>query len=331
MVIVIVSVFGFMAITELIQWRRMRRVASLAFGPSRRPAFWVYLVPYLRVAGVSAMVWGLLTLLALPPMTHKGEELTEKEKKHLLLLLDVSPSMQLADAGQTKKQSRMHRTADVVQSLFDRLGVAKYRTSVVAFYTAGKPVVEQTSDIEVVSNIIRDLPMHHAFISGKTDIFAGLKKAADVAHPWRPNSTLLVVLSDGDTIPPAGMPKMPASIGGVLVVGVGDQRSGSFINGRQSRQDASMLRQLAVRMSGKYHNGNVKHIPTDTIRELGAMGSKPKWEEWTEREYALLACMLSGTILGLLPLLLYYFGTSWRPGVAVGRRVSEPKTSISQV
>jgi Ca-activated chloride channel family protein len=248
-----------------------------------------------------------------------------------LLLLDVSPSMQLTDAGQTNKQSRMHRTADVVQSLFDRLGVAKYRTTVVAFYTEGKPVVERTSDIEVVSNIIRDLPMHHAFISGKTDIFSGLKKAAEVAHPWRPKSTLLVVLSDGDTIPPTGMPKMPASVGGVLVVGIGDQRSGSFIDGRQSRQDASMLRQLAVRMGGQYHNGNVKHIPTETIRELGARGSKPKWEEWTSREYALLACILSGCVLAMLPLMLHYLGTSWRPGVAVGKRFGEKKISVSQV
>ncbi len=330
-VITTASVFGFMAITEIIHWRRLRNAASLAFGLSLRPSFWVYAVPFLRVAGVAAMAWGLVTLLTLSPKSHQGDELSENEKKHLLLLLDVSPSMQLADAGQTKKQSRMHRTADVVQSLFDRLGVAKYRTTVVAFYTGAKPVVEKTSDIEVVGNIIRDLPMHHAFEAGKTNIFSGLKKAADVSHPWQPKSTLLVVLSDGDTIPPSGMPELPNSVGGVLVVGVGDQRAGSFIDGRQSRQDASMLRQLAVRLGGHYHNGNVKHIPTDTIRELAAMGSKPKSEEWTRREYALLACISSASILAVLPLLLHYLGTSWRPGVAVERGVGSTKTKVSHV
>ena len=38
--------------------------------------------------------------------------------------------------------------------------------------------------------------------------------------------------------------------------------AGKFIAGHQSRQDASTLRQVAVRLSGTYHNGNEKHLPT---------------------------------------------------------------------
>ncbi len=72
------------------------------------------------------------------------------------------------------------------------------------------------------------------------------------------------MLSDGDTVPATGMPKMPASIADVLIVGVGDPRQGSFIDGRMSRQDASTLRQIAARLGGIYHDGNQKHISTAT-------------------------------------------------------------------
>ena len=47
-------------------------------------------------------------------------------------------------------------------------------------------------------------------------------KAADIARPWNPRSTVLLVLTDGDTVPPTGMPKMPASVAKVVVIGVGD-------------------------------------------------------------------------------------------------------------
>ena len=44
--------------------------------------------------------------------------------------------------------------------------------------------------------------------------------------------------------------RMPASVAGVLVVGVGDPQAGMFIDGHQSRQDVSTLRQIAARLRG---------------------------------------------------------------------------------
>ena len=73
----------------------------------------------------------------------------------------------------------------------------------------------------MVRNIFGDLPMHYAFPPGKTDLFSGLTEAAKIAHPWQPRSTLLLMLSDGDTVPATGMPKMPASIADVLDRGRG--------------------------------------------------------------------------------------------------------------
>ncbi len=166
-------------------------------------------------------------------------------------------------------------------------------------------------------NIFGDLPMHYAFAAGKTDLFSGLTEAAKIAHPWQPRSTLLLMLSDGDTVPSTGMPKMPASIADVLIVGVGDPRQGSFIDGRMSRQDASTLRQIAVRLGGIYHDGNTKHIPTATLNQLTVIPRKSAFEKLTRREYALIACGLGAAILAFLPVLLHRFGTRWRPGVRV--------------
>ena len=128
-------------------------------------------------------------------------------------------------------------------------------------------------------NIFGDLPMHHAFAVGKTDLFSGLAEAAKIAHPWQPRSTLLLMLSDGDTVPATGMPKMPASIADVLIVGVGDPRQGSFIDGRMSRQDASTFRQIAARLGGIYHDGNTKHISTATLNALTVIPRKSAFEQ----------------------------------------------------
>jgi Ca-activated chloride channel family protein len=277
----------------------------------------VYAAPLLRVAAVGALTWGLTTLLLLPPKIHTGKVLPEGQFKHLLLVLDVSPSMRLTDAGPLGKQTRMRRARDVLDSFFQRVPAEQYRVSVVACYNGAKPVVIETKDMEVVRNILSDLPMHYAFPPGKTDIFSGLQEAARVARPWNPGSTVVVLVSDGDTVPAVGMPKMPASVSSVLVVGVGDPLKGKFIDGHLSRQDASTLRQIATRLGGTYHDGNEKHLSTELLEYLMARERESAFQRLTLREYALLACGLGAAVLALLPVLLHYLGTTWQPGVKV--------------
>ena len=149
----------------------------------------------------------------------------------MVLILDVSPSMRLEDAGPTGQLSRMQRASELMESFFKRVSIQQYRLSVVAVYNGAKPVVIDTNDVDVVRNILNDLPMHHAFVAGKTNIFDGLEEAIRIARPWRPRSTNLILLSDGDTVPASGMPKLPASINQVVVVGVGDPVKGRFIDG----------------------------------------------------------------------------------------------------
>ena len=315
-----IGVFAFAILAEALHLARVRRVSMLAFGPKQRPAIWARTAPLLRAVSLSAVAWGLVTLYLIAPKVHHAKTvIEEKDFKHVLLVLDVSPSMRLEDAGPESMQQRMQRARDVMESFFKRVPMEAFRVSVVAVYNEAKPVVIDTKDIEVVRNILGDLPMHHAFVAGETDLFSGLKEAARIAKPWAPRSTTVILISDGDTVPATGMPKMPASVKNTLVLGIGDPTKGTFIAGRQSKQDTATLRQIALRLGGTYHNGNANHLPTDLLRRLTDDAGKSESEKLTRREYALIACALGSLLYAVLPLLLQYFGTSWRPGVQVYR------------
>lgn len=309
-------------LAELLHQLRIQRVRRLAFGPTGRPAAWTSLVPLLRMVGAGALAWGLATLVwDVAPKKHRITEKGPEDWKHLVLVLDVSPSMRLSDAGPDKTQQRTARARDLLNSMFGRVAIGQYKISVVATYTGAMPVVIDTTDAEVVGNVLSDLPMHFAFKSGETRLFDGLEEAVRIAKPWPRNSTTLVVASDGDTIPPTGMPKLPPSIGGALVIGVGDATKGSFINGRNSRQDVSALRQMALRLGGTYHNGNERHVASDVLAAVTTSGERSPLTKLTRREYALLAIALGAALLALLPVLLQFLGSRWaaaRPQVSPG-------------
>jgi Ca-activated chloride channel family protein len=234
----------------------------------------------------------------------------------VLIVLDVSPSMRLVDAGPEKKQSRMERARDLLESFFDRVPMEENRVTVVATYNGAKPVVVDTRDAEVVRHILGELPMHWAFPSGKTKLLDGLEEAARIAQPWNPGSTVVILISDGDTVPATGMPRMPVSVRSTLVVGVGDAQVGKFIDGRQSRQDVATLKQIAARLGGTYHDGNAFHIGSGLVAAAMGREDEAVFEQLTRREYALIAAGAGAAALAFLPLLLALLGTRWRPGAS---------------
>lgn len=319
---VTIGVFVFAMFGEVLQARRVRRVRNLVFGPTGRPARWVLAVPMLRILASSGLAWALATLLLVDPKVHAGEEMAEEDWRHLVLVYDVSPSMFLKDAGVSGDMTRHQRSRELIESLFDRVQIGKFKVSVIATYNGAKPVVVDTKDIEVVRHMLSEVDLQWAFKVGKTKLFDGISEAAKLGKSWRVGSALMVIVSDGDTVPDAGMPELPPSFGGSLVIGVGDHLSGSFIAGQQSRQDESTLRQLAIRLGGEFHNGNRRQVPSDMLAAAAADSRKPLLERLTLREYALFVMLLCAGILGALPLLLHYFGTFWRPGVREVRRAA---------
>lgn len=307
---------------EILHQARVRRIAHLAFGPGATPSALATVSPFLRVLAAGALAWGLATLLFLQPKVHKGGEVAPEEWRHLLLVHDVSPSMLLKDAGPNADQTRAARAKELVDSLFERVPIGKFKITVIATYNGAKPVVEDTTDLEVVRHILTEVDMRFAFKAGSTKLFDGIAEAARIAKPWRVGSALMVIISDGDTVPATGMPTLPPSIGGTLVIGVGDHVAGKFIAGHQSRQDESTLRQVAIRLGGEFHNGNKRHVPSDILTAAAADSRKALLEQLTLREYALFAIVAASSLLALLPVLLYWFGTRWNPGVMVEKQAA---------
>jgi len=308
-------VLVFMLMVGAAEWwhqRRITRVAHLAFGPQGQPRKWTKAAPWLRTLACGAALWGCLTLFNLGPVVVQSKQIPEGGYRHLLLALDVSPSMKLKDGGPEKSQTRTHRAGEVLMSVLERIATDQVRISVVAFYTTAKPVVVDTYDLEVVRNILNDLPLELAFDVGKTKLFEGIRMAVDMARPWQPDSTVLILASDGDTVPDSGLVTLPASINQVLVVGVGDADRGLFIDGHQSRQDVGTLRQLANRLNGRYFNANAKHLPSDALLPLAEIMPLRDVQEKGRRELALALLATGAGTLALLPFALAMAGTAWQ-------------------
>ncbi|MCC6320226.1 MAG: VWA domain-containing protein [Phycisphaerales bacterium] len=315
----------------LAEWwhgRRVARVARLAFGPTGRRA-WVVAVPFVRAIGAAAACWGLLTLLSIDgtPVDLQYKKIPDR---HLVIALDVSPSMYVQDAGPEGRKTRQHRAADVLQSILTRLDMRQTRVTVVAFYSSARPVVLDTTDLNVVNNILYDLPLAQAFKEGKTNMYEGIKAAAKVAEPWRPGSATLVVVSDGDSLPPSGRPELPPSIGDALVIGIGNPYRASNVGDSLSRQDAASLKQLAAQIRGVYHDGNATHLPTSTLRSLTMMNLRED-RATRLRTIALVAVGGGAAAIAAVSPLLGAFGLrKARPGKASQQSPGRSERAISQ-
>ena len=321
-----ISVLVLALTAELLHARRARRIAHLAFGPKATPRPWVRFVPPARAIGLSLLTWGLVTLYFNDPQYRRPQEPPAAALRRILIALDASPSMDLKDAGAARDQLRAKRAGSVLMSVLDRISLEQARVSIVAFYTGAKPVVIDTRDPAVVKNIVDDLPLDYAFDAGKTSILDGIDEAFKIAKPWREKSATLLIVSDGDTVPYTGMPAMPPSIAKVVVIGVGDAKVGTFIDGHQSRQTASTLRQIANRLGGQYYDANDRNVPTQLIADLS--GLLPIKDDSTagKREAAIVATAVGGFVTPVIPLALALFATAYRPG----RRERVVATPISR-
>ena len=305
----IIIAFAVLVIVGIAEWlhaRRVARVARLAFGPSGRASRWTIVVAPSRTIAAALATWGLMFLVTYDPI-----EIDRKPAKiasnHLLVLLDVSPSMQLKDSGaEAQGISRANRAGEVVQAVLDRLDMENTRISIVAFYTDALAIVQDTFDKEVIRNALDGLPMYTAFEPGPTDLKKGLVKAFEIARLWPADSATLLIVTDGDVA--TGIPSViPSSIADTIVVGLGDPVKSSDVNGHASRQDTMGLRQLATRLGGFYHDGNRKHLPSDVVNSLTMIAPRVGGN-WSVRDLALLAVGIGCSTLAFIGPLLTFFG-----------------------
>ena len=324
-ILVAIAALALASLGEWMHRRRVERVARLAFGSGGAPARWAAAAPWLRCLCVTALAWSASTLALIDPI-HMYEKPRRQASKHLLICLDVSPSMMLEDAGPfAEKVTRAEWGGKLAQAILDRLDTETTRVTLVAFYTEALPVVLETFDKDVVENALDGLPMYVAFEPGGTDLHKGISKSLDIARVWPRNSAMLVLISDGDATANSGPLHVPDSIADAIVIGVGDPFRSAVINGHPSRQDTGSLKQLAARLGGIYHEGNRKHLPSRVLDELTVINPRSSLGLGL-RECALLAAGVGASILALLQRCLVLFGvpSSFRRARArVARRAIE--------
>lgn len=308
---------GAVVLGTLAEWlhaRRMRRLGRLAFGPEVEPRLWTQIVPPLRVIALAGVVWSLVVLMAFDGSS-RNRERQAKTTRHLMVMLDVSPSMQLKDGGERAQLKRAERAAEVIRSVMERAPSAEVKITMACFYTDAMLLVKECSDREVVANFSDDLPLYIAYRPGKTDLVKSLNTASDFVKDFPRKSTTLLVVSDGDAVPDSGLKTLPSSVAELIFAGVGDPMRGTFIDGHLSRQDTASLSQLARRLGGSYHNANVKHVPSAMLKHLLAPDETNEKFRINLRTLAIIILAASTSLLCLLPLLLEYFGSAWRPAL----------------
>ena len=258
--------------------------------------------PPLRVAALGLLAWSLLVLAAGPA---SGQRASKQTPQRLLIALDVSPSMRLRDAGPSGQQTRADRARDLLRKLLAQAGGRPLRVGIIAFHSTALPVLSGSDDRDVVANVLDDLPLEHAFASGKTRMYEALACAERLARAWPPGSTSLLLLSDGDTLPAETPPSLPRAISSCAILGLGDSQRGTFIDDHASRQEAGELRRLATLLHGSYHDVNRHELPPELLGRVlpAAPVAGPD-----RRTLALVVAACAAAVLALLPLFLRLAG-----------------------
>jgi Ca-activated chloride channel family protein len=299
------------ALGEWLHALRVKRLARLAFGPDARPRAWTVSAPPLRVLALAGIVWSLVVLMSFEGAS-RNQDRNAAATRHLMVMLDVSPSMQLQDGGDHGTDKRSTRAAALLRSVMERAASAEVKVTMACFYTDAMPLVTECSDREVIWNFADGLPLHIAYRPGKTDLVKSLNTAGEMVKDFPRKSTTMLVLTDGDTVPDSGLKPMPSSVAGIIFAGVGNESRGTFIDGHLSRQDNASLSQLARRLGGQYHNGNTKQVPSEMLHRLIAPDERDEKLKINLRVLAIMVLAVGASVLCLLPLLLEYFGSAWK-------------------
>ncbi len=289
------------ALAEWLHARRCARLGGLAFAGGR-PRTWAVWTPGLRVAAIGVLAWSLLVLA--DGATLPGAS-ARRLPQRLLIALDVSPSMHLRDAGPGGQQTRADRARSLLRKLLAQAGERPLRVGIIAFHGTAIPVLSGSDDRDVVANVLDDLPLEHAFASGKTRLYEALACADRVARPWPPGSTSLLLVSDGDTLPGEPPPSLPPAIAQCAILGVGDSQRGSFIDDHASRQETGELRRLATLVRGSYHDVNRQDLPAELV---GRLMPEPPAAGPDRRALAVLLAVIAAAVLALLPVALRLAG-----------------------
>ncbi len=308
-------------LAETFHARRIARASGLLQANSARPAAWTRRLPHLRTALAALLAWALALLAQAPPSL--SQERGAPRERHLVVLLDVSPSMLIRDAGEAGTETRAARAAHLLTDLLNRIPGSGVRHTLAAFYDAPQLLIQNSTDRNLLQYMASELPLHILYKPAKTDLLQSLNQLPALLPEMPYRSASLVVFSDGDTVAQTGLHPLPNAFTEVLVVGVGKVGGGTFIDDHNSQQDAASLGTLARRLKGRYADCNQRPLPADALAELRAPERSRGLldEDWIRLAKVLAVVASAGFCL--LPLCLQRWGIV-RPKTVPAHSVRHP-------
>jgi Ca-activated chloride channel homolog len=226
-------------------------------------------------------VAGLLAVSMARPQAGQTSLLLPREGGDVVIAIDVSRSMQVADV----QASRLDAAKRAAKSLINHLGGD--RVGLVAFAGSSTLRFPLTTDDEAASQVIDSLGIEESGIKPGTDIADALATARGAFSADNTRSKVVVIVSDGEELSGDDLAAAKAAADSGLIVhtvGVGTSSGGPVfaVNPRNNRSDPVIdpatgkqaisfrddanLRQLASAGQGRAYDGNT----TDFAFDLGA-------------------------------------------------------------
>jgi Ca-activated chloride channel family protein len=310
---------------EFMHARRIQATVPLLHANHASPAPWTHHLPWIRTVCVALLAGALSILFHASDSTQHGK--TQPRERHLVALLDVSPSMLIRDAGKSGGESRAERAARILTELLNRCPGDHIKMSLIAFYTEPKPLVQATTDRNVIRYMASELPLHILFKPGKTDLLKSINLTPKIIPELPYRSASLLVLSDGDAISNTGLNPLPKCFDEALFVGVGRTSGGTFIDDHNSRQDNASLASLARRLRATYLDLNQNQLPLNTLPNLTLPSSSSPLSMDRLVPLAKVVTALTSSVLSLIPIALAHFGTISRNRNQQTRQSWMPQTT----
>jgi hypothetical protein len=291
---------------ELWHGRRCRTAAAMVFARPRRGLAVVAVAAAVRVTGVTVTAASLVLLWHSSIVTRNstGAVASTGEMDRMIVIMDASNSMNLQDAGPDGSETRASRARTLIHQLINRAGRMP-RVTLVTFGESALPVVHDSRDWDVLSNVLLRQYYSTSFKSEKTDIDHAVTKSLRMARDWVKKSTVVVLVTDGEGDTAYDEFEVPPSVRQFIVVGVGSPEGRPI--GRNppqvSRQDAENLQRIARLVGGEYFDGTRELLPEEYI-DRALPPPPPAVPPETHREFALVLFAVGVAVLALLPLAL---------------------------
>jgi hypothetical protein len=271
---VVISLFPALVLVllaECLHWRRCRRIARLAFAAPTHATRVLLSAAAARVAAVALLLFALVSLWSSSDVITNsvGAVATDGELDRMIVIMDASKSMNIQDTGPDGHDTRATRARDLIHQLISQTHRMP-RTTLLTFSESAIPVVYDAKNWDVLSTVLLRSYYTKSFGAEHTAIDHAVQKAFNMAADWIPDSTVVVLVTDGESTAALERFEMPPSIRRVLVLGVGSIEGRPAGTGLESisRLDEENLRRIANLAGGDYVNATREMLSPERIDEL---------------------------------------------------------------